>query len=224
MKLVLSLFTGAGLLDRGFELEGFCVVSAGDILWGRDVRELHPPPGKFNGIIGGPPCQCFSSLGAINRKRGFKEKFGNLIPEFERVVREAQPDWFVMENVPRAPLPDVAGYKVHAQILDNRWLGEIQRRKRRISFGTKTGARLNIEQVCLDNIFESGAVTSGRSLNSGKIKIQRYTLADAMRLQGLPENFFQHSPFTFESKMKMVANGVPVQMAKKIAQAVKSSF
>ena len=39
MKLVLSTFSGAGLLDRGFEQAGFCVVSAGDILWGRhDTR------------------------------------------------------------------------------------------------------------------------------------------------------------------------------------------
>lgn len=42
LKPVLSIFTGAGLLDRGFEAAGFCVVSAGDILWGRDVRDFAP--------------------------------------------------------------------------------------------------------------------------------------------------------------------------------------
>ena len=29
--LVLSLFSGLGMLDEGFREEGFCVVSAGDI-------------------------------------------------------------------------------------------------------------------------------------------------------------------------------------------------
>lgn len=41
MDLVLSLFTGSGLLDKGFQQTGFCVVSAGDILWGQDVRDFH---------------------------------------------------------------------------------------------------------------------------------------------------------------------------------------
>ena len=53
--LVLSIFPGIGLLDRAFEEEGFCVVRGPDQLWGGNIKEWSPPPGRFDGIIGGPP-------------------------------------------------------------------------------------------------------------------------------------------------------------------------
>jgi DNA (cytosine-5)-methyltransferase 1 len=56
--LVLSLFPGIGLLDRAFKAEGFTVVLGPDVLWGGDIREFRPPAGRFDGIIGGPPCRC----------------------------------------------------------------------------------------------------------------------------------------------------------------------
>jgi len=59
---VLSLFPGIGLLDRTFEECGFTVVRGPDLLWGDDIRDFHPQPGHFGGIIGGPPCQAFSRL------------------------------------------------------------------------------------------------------------------------------------------------------------------
>jgi DNA-binding XRE family transcriptional regulator len=52
--LILSLFPGIGLLDKAFEEEGYCVVRGPDPLWGGDVRNFHPPAGRFDGIIGGP--------------------------------------------------------------------------------------------------------------------------------------------------------------------------
>lgn len=59
--VTLSVFSGIDLLGMGFEAEGFCVVSAGDLAFGRDVRKFRPPPGVFTGVIGGPPCQDFSA-------------------------------------------------------------------------------------------------------------------------------------------------------------------
>lgn len=110
--LVLSLFPGIGMFDRAFEEEGYCVVRGPDVLWGGDIRAFHPPAGRFDGIIGGPPCQTFSALAHLVRANGNEPKFGNLIPEFERCVVEAQPAWFVMENVRAAPVPVVTGYGV----------------------------------------------------------------------------------------------------------------
>src|SRR5437588_5850350 len=107
--LVLSLFPGIGLLDMAFEQEGFCVVRGPDLLWGGDIKRFHPPAGKFDGVIGGPPCQAFSPLRNLNPKI---DRHGNQIPEFERVVSEAGPRWFLMENVPDAPMPRVRGYGV----------------------------------------------------------------------------------------------------------------
>jgi DNA (cytosine-5)-methyltransferase 1 len=142
--LVLSLFPGADLLGIAFEREGFTVVSGPDVIFGRDVRAFHPPPGRFDGLIGGPPCQMFSLLAHLVRASGYEPKFGNLIPEFERCVREARPEWFVMENVRAAPLPIVEGYGTRSFFLNNCWLpgddplvGQKQYRLRRFTFGLR---------------------------------------------------------------------------------------
>src|SRR5690349_2840091 len=132
--LVLSLFPGIGLLDMAFEEEGFCVVRGPDLLWGGDIHRFHPPSGKFDGVIGGPPCQAFSRLNLLVRANGLKTA-ANLIPEFERVVNEAKSLWFLMENVSGAPLPEVANYGVQERLVNARWVGGIQDRVRRFSFG-----------------------------------------------------------------------------------------
>jgi DNA (cytosine-5)-methyltransferase 1 len=143
VSLILSLFPGLGLLDMAFEGAGFCIVRGPDVLWGGDVRAFHPPAGVFDGVIGGPPCQSFSSLANLVRAKGHEPRFGNLIPEFERCVAEARPLWFLMENVPAAPVPAVGGYAVHNFVICNSWMdggdgmGEEQERKRRFSFGVR---------------------------------------------------------------------------------------
>jgi len=111
MKLILSLFPGIGVLDRAFEEEGFSVVRGPDLLWGGNIKSFRAPAGRFDGVIGGPPCQCFSRLVSIIKHNGYK--LGeNLIPEFERVISETQPEFFIMENVEGAPIPNVPGYRV----------------------------------------------------------------------------------------------------------------
>lgn len=140
---MLSLFPGIGLLDRAFEQEGFCVVRGPDVLWGGDINTFHPPPGCFDGVIGGPPCQSFSPLSNLVRARGYEPKFGNLISEFERCVSEAEPTWFVMEEVPQAPRAAVDRYQVSDFTLCNSaldagdGLGEEQERIRRFTFGVR---------------------------------------------------------------------------------------
>jgi hypothetical protein len=144
--LVLSIFPGLDLLGRAFEEHGYCVVRGPDVLWGGDVRQFHPPPGRFGGCIGGPPCQSFSPLANLVRARGYEPRFGNLIPEYERCVAEAAPRWFLMEEVPQAPVPVVAGYAVHDFVLRNEQLagedglGMEQERARRFSFGVRGAA------------------------------------------------------------------------------------
>lgn len=137
MTLVLSIFPGIGLLDRAFEEEGFCVVRGPDVLWGGDVRTFHPPAGRFDGVIGGPPCQTFSPLANLVRANGYEPRFGNLIPEFERCVAEAAPRWFLMENVREAPRPRIHNYGTHWFLWNNAWLGEEQNRVRKFTFGVR---------------------------------------------------------------------------------------
>lgn len=69
-QLVLSLFPGIGLLDMAFEEEGFVIVRGPDLLWGGDIRRFHPPAGKFDGVIGGPPCQAFSQANGVGDSAG----------------------------------------------------------------------------------------------------------------------------------------------------------
>jgi DNA (cytosine-5)-methyltransferase 1 len=237
--LVLSLFPGLGLLDLGFEREGFCVVRGPDILWGADVHDFHPPAGAFEGIIGGPPCQIFSQFRHIQPLAGLKH--GNLIPEFERVVAEAHPQWFVMENVPAAPAPVIDGYAISTQVFDNRWLGEAQQRRRRISFGCRSSFRnLVLEEAVFESLEYSESVNgSARLVNvkiggSGKVKRTYYaggrgtpghgprtTVGDMLELQGAPRDMLDESPFTESAKRQMIGNGVPVPLAAAIARAVK---
>lgn len=236
--LILSLFPGIGLLDSAFEAEGFCVVRRPDVLWGGDIRNFHPPDGRFSGIIGGPPCQSFSMLAHLVRANGHNPKFGNLIPEFERCVAETACQWFVMENVPQAPVPVVAGYAVHSFILNNAWLaspdgfGQEQERKRRFSFGVRGAEKAPnlmrwIEVAALLLPAASNAVTMGPGPNTRDAvrtrQRARYTFADACRLQGLPENFLEDAPFTAAGKLKAVANGVPIPMGRAIARAIKEA-
>lgn len=305
--LVLSVFPGIDLLGRAFEEEGYTIVRGPDVLWGGDIRSFHPPAGVFDGVIGGPPCQAFSALVHLVRAQGHEPRFGNLIPEFERVVAEAAPCWWLMENVPAAPVANVAGYVTEALIFNNRWTGAEQNRVRRFCFGTADGRKLHPEVAALEapvkfvavatihglhsreamakkeakaavisgNGFGSGsdyykradglavtsrpkgisqtearrykrahvAVTSNvggysaeqaklvhgaacdtSSDGAGKVRQVRYTLAEACRLQGLPEDFLTDAPFTAEGKLKAVANGVPLPMGRAIAAAVKRAM
>lgn len=240
--LVLSLFPGIGLLDMAFEEEGFCIVRGPDVLWGGDVRKFHPPAGKFDGVIGGPPCQAFSALKRLNPNAG--KRFGNLIPEFERCVAEAGPQWFLMENVPKAPVPSASGYIVRSFILSNRQFGEAQERTRRISFGTSNGRMLPVEVEVFESLQYEQAVTgSSRAvpvkLNaSGKVK-RTYTtdgkrhgpnngcrakIGDMLRLQGFPESMLDDCPLTSSGKRKAVGNGVPLAMGRALAKAVKEAM
>jgi DNA (cytosine-5)-methyltransferase 1 len=237
--LVLSLFPGIGLLDMAFEEEGFCVVRGPDLLWGGDIKQFHPPPSKFDGVIGGPPCQAFSRLRHIVEANGYQVA-ENLIPEFERCILEARPHWFLMENVPGAPVPSVEGYSVVSRITKDHWVGGVTSRERRFSFGTRGVAwRFEIPSLALhmpDPEHSALASGSGRPIpvavgGSGKIKrnaksaLKNYgyktrgAFANSVRLQGLPANF-DLPPFTTSAKVKAIGNGVPLAMGRAVAKAV----
>jgi DNA (cytosine-5)-methyltransferase 1 len=228
-QLVLSLFPGIGLLDMAFEEAGFCVVRGPDLLWGGDVRSFHPPAGKFDGVIGGPPCQSHSPLVWLNRTQGVSPKHPDMTPEFSRVVAEAAPGWFLMENSPFVPTPDVSGFRVSRNILNNRWLGELQNRERVFCFGTRDGRRLHFETSCFEAIDVEPAVlaselTKGKPLGTRQRSPRKRSLAELAVLQGLPANFLAEAPFTVEGKCRVIGNGVPLPMGRAVAAAVKRAL
>jgi DNA (cytosine-5)-methyltransferase 1 len=253
MQLVLSLFPGIGLLDMAFEEEGFCIVRGPDLLWGGDIRRFHPPTGKFDGVIGGPPCQAFSVMRYINPLAGAKT--GNLIPEFERVILEAEPAWFLMENVRDAPVPRVEDYFVESELIRDVWVGGATLRMRRFSFGllhADEGRNFAIEQVALhtqepevsalagggarevpvklQRDGKGGHIEKKRYGNSGKRSCLGYGgnsgdgLKYRLAAQGLPEDFLQDAPFTAAGKSKAIGNGVPLPMGRAVARAVKRAL
>jgi len=235
--LTLSLFPGIGLLDMAFEQEGFCVVRGPDVLWGGDIRVFHVPPHRFDGMIGGPPCQTWSRLVHMVRQNGYEPKFGNLIPEFERCIVEAEPDWFVMEEVPDAPVPVVDGYGVHSFLLNNRQLGEKQNRVRRWSFGFRGRRRiLEVETQVFEHPEFEYAVCGGsgggarhasgsckKSVTTLPMNTKSYRSFQHIReLQGLPDDF-DLPPFTVAAKCQAIGNGVPMAMGRAIAKAVRKA-
>lgn len=249
--LVLSLFPGIDALGYAFESEGFCVVRGPDVITGGDVRRFHISAGSWLGIIGGPPCQPFSRLVNIVRANGYEPKHGNLIPEFERLVSEGWPELFVMENVPGAPLPVVDGYTVHSQIVNNRdvpaepggCIGPEQNRQRRISFGVHADrpidGRLHLESAFVNPIWERAVVDSSKEgglarsqseLRGGKMRSRlpgsypKRTIAEALRLQGLPEDYLDECPLTVAGKRHAIGNAVPVPTGRAIARAVRRAL
>jgi DNA (cytosine-5)-methyltransferase 1 len=245
--LVLSLFPGIGLLDRAFEEEGFCVVRGPDLLWGGDVKRFHPPPWKFDGVIGGPPCKRWSALANIVRAvHGEDSVAPDLIPEYERVVGECLPDWFAMENVPKAPRPNIAGFIVRDVLLNNRTFGGEQNRERRFSFGTQDGRALDANAIMASVAAIRGtwepavcSTAGGRRASvaiggSGKPKgnqgrgedarLRNRTVAEECVLQGLPADFLANAPFTVQGKREAIGNGVPLPLGRAIARAVKATM
>lgn len=99
----------------------------------------------------------------------------NLIPEFERVIGEAAPQWFLMENVPDAPTPKVKGYDVYSYILNNRQCVDedgnpaTQNRVRRFSWGWRGEGRppLLIDVVTFESPEFEYAACGGSSEKNG---------------------------------------------------------
>lgn len=236
-QLVLSLFPGIGLLDMAFEEEGFCVVRGPDLLWGGDIRQFHPPTGKFDGVIGGPPCQTHSTLRHLAfRGNGVPAGVhGDRIPEFERCVREAEPAWFVMENVPGAPIPTVEGYGVRARLIRDVAVGGQTTRLRRFSLGrrgltARNAVRFDVDELALHRPDPELTVLAGHGPAMGQRArgIGDRDWKTMARLQGVPEERIAilevDAPFTIHGLKSGIGNGVPLPMGRAVARAVKRAI
>lgn len=216
MDLVLSIFSGIDGLGRGFTEGGFCVVSAGDLILGHDIRNFHSVSGKFDGIIGGPPCQQFSGL-----NRNPKPELGlEMLNEFCRIVKESKPSWFLMENVCRVPNIQIEGYTVQRFNLSPLECGGIQSRNRAFQFGFTEGVYLDIIRDKARSNNQS-FVTDTRIVTATEgRRPDRRTFADVCELQGFPRDFDLPS-FTQTASYQAIGNAVNLLVARRIALAIR---
>jgi len=115
-----SLFSGCGGCSLGLKQAAFDVRLAADIdrqacetyarnlgemaIWQADLSEVQPRhllekarlgKNEIDLIVGGPPCQGFSSAGT----KDWTDPRNRLLRNFIEIVTELRPTWFVMENV-----------------------------------------------------------------------------------------------------------------------------
>ncbi|WP_372999899.1 DNA cytosine methyltransferase [Lutispora sp.] len=167
---IVSLFSGAGGMDMGFENQGYKILWANDIdkdacithkIWSTadvvhgDISKL-----EFNNIpkpdviLGGFPCQGFSLAGP----RKIDDKRNSLYRHFVKLVELKEPTAFVAENVKgiltlgsgaiiEAIIEDFKskGYIVKAKLLNASDFGVPQDRERVILVGIKENCKLNFE-------------------------------------------------------------------------------
>ncbi len=166
---IIDLFCGCGGLSKGFEMAEFEPVLAID-MWEDAVKtynhnhkksvaiceDIHSIQNselqklskeeKIVGVVGGPPCQGFSTVGT----RKIDDSRNHLYLEYCRVVEAVDPDFFVLENVKGlttlangAFKEDIIdrfgklGYVVEAKILNAADYGVPQNRQRVFFIGIK---------------------------------------------------------------------------------------
>ena len=170
---VLDLFCGAGGLSFGLELTGKFITVAGiDLLPDRiatfktnhphatgivaDIRkfpiqELKSISGHVDMVVGGPPCQGFSSIRPF-RTLTERDKRNTLIEHFLIAIATIKPKWFVFENVVgilthhkglllRTLLEgfEACGYHSSWRVMNSALYGVPQNRERLLIVGNRNG-------------------------------------------------------------------------------------
>lgn len=153
---LISLFSGAGGLDLGFEKAGFNIVAANE--FDKTIWETYEKNHKAklikgdicsissdtfpdcDGIIGGPPCQSWSEAGSL---KGINDPRGQLFYQYIRILKDKKPQFFLAENVKGMMAKrhneavkniilefEKTGYDVHILLLNASDYGVPQDRKR----------------------------------------------------------------------------------------------
>ena len=170
MKII-SLFSGCGGLDLGFERAGFDITIANEYdstIWETfkinhpktmliqgDIRTVDEGkfPSNIDGIIVGPPCQSWSEAGSL---KGINDSRGRLFYDYIRILRKVKPKFFLAENVSGMlanrhseavkniiNLFEDSGYNVTVTLVNAKDYGVAEERKRVFYIGFRKNLGIN---------------------------------------------------------------------------------
>lgn len=194
---VASFFSGIGGIDLGFENAGMEVVFQCEILsFGQKVLKKHWPNvqletdiKKLTGkeipdvdvFVGGFPCQDLS-LANQGKRKGLEGERSGLFYKYAELIEKKRPRWVFIENVPGLlnsakgedfkivlSTLDKLGYCVAWRVLDAKFFGTPQRRRRTYivaSLGT-TGAAEVLFECGANPIADSKSRSTRNFLASG---------------------------------------------------------
>jgi DNA (cytosine-5)-methyltransferase 1 len=206
MPIAVSLFSGGGGCSLGFRQAGFDIIYASDInnqavntykknfpntlcekqnIAHTDfialLKRFRLRVGEVDIIIGGPPCQGFSTAGM----RFWDDPRNKLLKHYVRALNIIKPKWFLMENVEGlltankgTYLYEVTnafielGYRIRVDKVYAQEYGIPQRRKRVLIIGNRIGADFELPPI---KHYASGAIFRKAGL----------TILEA--IQGLPQ-------------------------------------
>lgn len=178
MKIV-DLFSGCGGMSLGFQNAGFEVAAAFDNwipaievyrqnfnhpIFQQDLSKVDESIDLISEydpemLIGGPPCQDFSSAGKRNVTLGRAD----LTTNFGEIVKDIKPNWFVMENVEQIKKSHILrevieslklDYGLTTVILNAAYCGAPQSRTRFFLVGYKGGSHNALTSVFQRNLSE----------------------------------------------------------------------
>ncbi len=193
---VISLFSGAGGCSLGFEQAGYKILFASDIdksaskTYSENFKEtifekedinnidfqlllknLGIAQGELDILIGGPPCQGFSTAGL----RFWEDPRNDLLKSYVSALKSINPKWFLMENVEglltaksgeylqEAVKAFIAlGYAVRVEKIYTHEFGVPQRRKRVLIIGNRLGVDFKLPAPTIKlngKIFKNSDVT-----------------------------------------------------------------
>lgn len=227
---VLDLFCGAGGMSCGFRMAGFDIVGGVDfepsaikthehnfpngVNYCGDIREFTNEmikenfPDGVDVIIGGPPCQGFSSAN-MQQKDVVDDPRNRLFMEFIRFVEQLKPKAFMIENVRGIltkdngyakdkiyELMEAAGYTVESRVLTASDYGVPQKRVRAVFVGIRNdlNAKFNF-----DNLTKREAVTVKEAIGDLydlEKEAQKDEKIDSFKYISSPKTEFQKSVFT----------------------------
>ena len=257
----ISLYAGAGGCSLGFTQQGVNILAAYDICQEavdtynlnfdghkchredlsicdfRALRnELNLQKGDLDLVIGGPPCQGFTTAG----KRDKEDPRNMLVENYVRALEEFYPRWFMMENVEGILttaggnfLIDCVkgiisiGYTLCIKKVYMQEYGVPQRRKRVILVGNREGKRFHFpkpDNLATGRIYKNGGVTLREAISDLEghdcetinhirrwedgIKLRRISmLREGQTMKDLPRDL-QHASFVQRSSRR-VCDGMP---------------